>query len=705
MRVNLNSYPSYAKTYVVDFPKLNGGLNIRELNYRLEVNQSPSMKNLWWQDGVLQCRNGQRYLADSEELGTGWACADEPFWNHAFFHIGAAIYAADLAASQGDESESTADFTLTPVLSGIPQNRGTFFRYDGCLFYKNRGGFYKISYSVETAVFTAVDMSLPVNTHTPIIVINASPSNGSGTTYQPENRLSPYKEVHYNAAEDSGVVEKTGDGTTTVFNLGKTAAADRLTRVASVYVNHALTSPTVYTVDIEAGTVTFTSAPPKDEPIEFNLRFGVNVYHLPVKPVDAVTLVKVDGAEKTAETDYTVDLTEGTVTFPTAPPVTNPPTNNTVEITYSKANAEALASIMDCCYATVAGNGNNLCILLAGCPAQSNAVFWNSNDQYAMDPSYFPMTYYNLCGDSEEVVTGFGKQYNDLILFKNYSVGKLVFDVQAVDERDSISFTYQRINSKIGCDLPWSIQLVENNLVFCNTSRGVHYVASSSAAYENNIICISDKVNGDGATGLLHDIRNASVVTSTDDNERYWLCAGDHVYLWDYHVSTAGDPSWFFFTDVAGIAYLHDASNRLYHLDASGRVTVFERVFTDYGEAISKLYTFPTQYFGSYDRLKDVLYLLVTVRSDTDTEIKLRYDTDYERRVDLTPIQSFTWRLVPRNLAIRCLAPFRYGHVAKRKPGCRHIRHFELTLENNEKMQDLAIVSAQIYYRYSGRER
>ena len=74
---------------------------------------------------------------------------------------------------------------------------------------------------------------------------------------------------------------------------------------------------------------------------------------------------------------------------------------------------------MDCCYATVAGNGNNLCILLAGCPAQSNAVFWNSNDQYAMDPSYFPMTYYNLCGDSEEVVTGFGKQYDDLILFKN----------------------------------------------------------------------------------------------------------------------------------------------------------------------------------------------------------------------------------------------------------------------------------------------
>lgn len=633
MRVSLNSYPAYAKTYVVDFPKLNGGLNIRELNYRLEVDQSPDMRNLWWQDGVLQCRDGQRYLSDTEELGTGWTCAEEPFWGHAFFHIGTGIYKADLSVLESGESYDPDAFTLTAVAANVPENRGTFFRYDGCLFYKNRGGFFKISYQSGTQSFTAVDMSQPVNAYTPIIVINASPDNGSGTAYQPENRLSPRKEVRYNAKE------------------------------------------------------------------------GVTVYHLPVKPVDSIVSVRVDGAEKTAGTDYTADLTEGTVTFTTAPPVTDPATNNTVEIVYSKANADALSSVMDCCYATVAGNGNNLCILLAGSMKQSNAVFWNSNDNLAMNPGYFPMSYYNLCGDSDESVTGFGKQYDDLILFKSYSVGKLVFDVQTIDERDSIAFQYQSINSKIGCDLPWSIQLIENNLVFCNARRGVHYVASSSAAYENNIVCISDNINGAGSTGLLHDIAEAAVVTSMDDGERYWLGMGGHVYLWDYRVSTANDPSWFYFSEVAGVAYFRDESNKLYHLDAVGRVTMFERVFTDYGEAIHKLYTFPTQYFGSYDRLKDVLYLLVTVRSDTDTVIRLRYDTDYERRVDLTPIQSFTWRLVPRNLAIRCLAPIRYGHVAKRKPGCRHIHHFELTLENSEKMQDLAIVSAQIYYRYSGRER
>ena len=642
MKVSLNTMPKYPKTYVVDFPKLNGGLNIRELNYRLEVNQSPNMKNLWWQDGVLQCRDGQVYLSDSTLLGTGYACADSLFWGYGFYHIGTAIYAGNVDAYETQGPNDNVTFTLTAVMSGVPGNRGTFFRYDGCLYYKNKGGFYKITYNSTGQNFVATDMTVPgVNAYTPVIVINASPATGSGTMYQPENRLSPRKTVKYNAEND------------------------------------------------------------------------VTVYRLPVTGVEKIStnpdrycIVKVDGTEKTEGTDYTVDAANGTVTFATAPPVTNPPTNNSVEITYAKANTDAFNSIMNCKYATVAGNGNNLCILLAGCPAQSNAVFWNSNDAYAMNPGYFPMPYYNLCGDTDEVVTGFGKQYDDLILFKERSVGKLVFTVETVDERDSISFTYQNINANTGCDLPWSIQLIENNLVFCNTHQGVHIVASSSAAYENNILCISQNVNGEGDIGLLYDIRQAGAnVVSTDDNERYWLCANGHVYLWDYHVSTAEAPSWFYFSGIAGIAYFHDDSNNLYHLDASGRITKFERNFNDYGGAIDKVYTFPTQYFGGYDRLKDIQYVLITVRSDTDTEVKLRYDTDYERRVDLTPIQSFSWRLTPRNLARRCLASFRYGHVAKRKPGCRHIRHFSLTLGNNVAFEDLAVVSAQIFYRYSGKER
>ena len=59
---------------------------------------------------------------------------------------------------------------------------------------------------------------------------------------------------------------------------------------------------------------------------------------------------------------------------------------------------------------------------------------------------------------------------------------------------------------------------------------------------------------------------------------------------------------------------------------------MFERSFLDYYNAIEKVYQFPPQFFDSYDRLKDVLYCIFTVRSDTDSVVRIRYDSDYETR-------------------------------------------------------------------------
>ncbi len=635
MRISLSSMPSPQPLRSISFERLCGGLNLCELDYRLGTNQSPYMKNLWWQDGVLQSRDGQDYLSDDTSLGVGYTCYETVFWGHAFFHMGDKLYCGDPNAGA---------FTLKPLCSGVPQNRGTFFRYLDWLFYKNKGGFYRIAHNADDGTFLA--QSMADLAYTPVIAINAHPDYGSGDLYQPENRLSPRKTVRYNARKD------------------------------------------------------------------------VKEYRLPEAGIDGVARVTVDGIALTEGTGYTVDKVAGTVTFATAPPVTDPATNNTVEITYSKANGDAYNSVMDCTYAMVSGGDTNLCILLAGCEAQPNAVFWNDRDSLSMNPGYFPMAYYNLVGDTQDPVTGFGRQYSDTIVLKEHSVGKLAFSVAALDGRSSISFTYTGINSKVGCDLPWSIQLIENNLVFCNTYQGVQILRSSSAAYENNVECISRNVHGHGMAprtmyrdggetiaGLLHDVRSGGVVTSFDDDDRYWLCANGNVYLWDYVVSNSSDPSWFYLTGIGAVSFFKDDSRARYHLDGAGRVTRFSRSFVDYGGAFEKFYQFPTQYFGDYHRLKDVDSILVAVRSDTDTEVAMEYATDYEIRADLTPIRSYAWRLAPRNLAHRCLSVPRFAHIARRRPGCRHVRHFSMRLGNNTAGGDLAIVSAQIFYKYQGKER
>ena len=622
MRISLSSYPSVNPTYTVSFPKLSGGLNLKELDYRLEADESPEMRNLWWQDGVLQCRDGQVYVSDDSSLGKGITCYESLFYGFAFLHIGGALY-------YGDPTD--VQMPLRSLTEGVPENRGTFFRYQDFLFYKNKGAFLKITYQPNEEELFSVSNILD-DAYTPVIVINAAPQTGSGDYYQPENRLSPKKEIRYNAAS------------------------------------------------------------------------GVKEYHLPVTDIDAVVKVVVDGKTLSPDSDYQVDLAKGTVAFTAAPPVTEPATNNTVVIVYEKANPDARNAVLDCPYAIVSGGDTNLCILLGGCPAQPNAVFWNSNDSLAMNCAYFPITYYNLVGDTEDPVTGFGKQYSTTLVLKQHSIGKLTYGVEKVDDRDSISFSYADVNARVGCDLPWTIQLVENNLVWANSYQGVHMLRSASAAFENNVECISAKINGE-LTGLLPDLRSALVATSFDDGDRYWLCTGNAVYIWDYALSTFSEPSWFYFTNIPAVSLFRDNEHRLYHLDSAGRVTRFERVFSDYDSGIDKFYRFPTQYFGSYERLKDVLAVLFSVRSDTDTDIKIQYTTDYERRDDLTPIRTYSWRLSPRNLAHRCLDSARFAHVAKRKPGCRHVRHFTVSLENSSPGEDLSVVTAQILYRYQGKER
>ena len=619
--LSTSSLPSSKSEYSVDFEKLDGGLNLWDLDYRMGRNESPRMENLWWSDGVLCCRDGQNACDGVDEdgkkdgPGIGYAMS-ELFGERVFFHIGDGIYYGDPAQE---------DMTLTKLCGEIPAVRGTFFQYDGALYYKTTGCFKRIT---KDETFEAED----VVGYVPVIVLNADPATGSGDLYQPENRLADGKTVWYNAAQD------------------------------------------------------------------------VTEYHLPVQDVAAVVRVEVDGAEKAAEEDYTVDLEKGTVTFTEAPPVTDPPTNNTVKITYEKENAAAKKAVMDCRYAAVYGGGSSVVLVLAGSEEQPNAYFWNGNHT-VMDAAYFPVTQYNLAGDRAEAVTGFGIQSGYLMIFKERSVGRTELGTAEIDGRAYLTMNYTNVNSEIGCDLPWTIQLVENNLVFGSSEQGVCLVQSTTPALENNILSISRKVNGtEQRRGLLQDVRGRQAC-ACDDGDRYWLAAADgHVYVWDYALSTAGKPSWFYFTNIEAAA-LRKLGGKVYLLSPRGRVMRFARTYADCNGAIRKVYQFATQHFGSYERLKDVRRVMLQTRSDTDTRIRVTYQTDEERRVDLTDIVSYCWRLSPRDLTHRYLGVTEFAVNAARRPGCRHVRHFTMTLENNEPFCDMSLVGAQIYYNYQGRDR
>lgn len=695
--IGSSQFPDPPKEKVVSYKRLSGGLNLRQLEYRLEADQSPEMKNLWWRDGLLSCRDGQEFVSP-EPLGTGLCCYEGLFWGYALFHAGDSLYGARPGSVMTPEK----------LRGGLPEIRGTFLRYQDALLYKTKGIFWKITW--DGSRLTVED----VVPYVPVTVINCTP-DGAGDLYQPENRLSPRKTVWYSAALMTRGVSFTANGTATEFRF-QTEDKEPVMTVKQVYVDTMLLDPSEYSVSEDGLTITMETAPAEGTAVSVVYTVGVRTYRLPVCPVDAIEQVEVDGETVTA---YTADPQKGEVVFETAPEVQDPPMANTIRITYRKANPEGEKSIMDCCYGTTYGGTGGAVVVLAGSEAQPNAYFWNGG-HVAMDPGYFPVSNYNLAGDNLEPVTGFGEQAGYLMVFKSHAVGRCQLGSRTIGERAYLTLDYTPINARLGCDLPWTIQLAENNLVWCSTYAGVCRMETTTAALENQVFCISRNVNGcDNRPGLLRAVREAKTVCSLSDGERYWLVAGTEAFLWDYGLSTAVDPSWFYFTNISAVDFFrgdslasetddglaYTGSRQLYHLDKQGRVSRFVRTFRDYGEAIEKVYRFAVQTFGTYDRLKDVKKVVLATRSDTDTVIRLQYETDHQTRADLTPIEVRSWRLAPRNLALRCLKTRRFAHVAVRRPNCRHVRHFSLRLENREPGCDMSIVSAEFTAALVGRDR
>lgn len=613
--------PSAPKEHVLDLSRLDGGLNTWELDYRIKANQSPDMENLYWEDGALRTRRGQSYFYEDAELGTFFSFYDREFLvGKAICHMGEGIYCFDVVTGE-----------YTTLFTGLKQQAGTFFVFGSDLYYLNGADYIKITSSLEAS---------RVVPYIPVVAINREPNGSGGDLYQPENRLAPGKEIHFNA-----------DGTS------------------------------------------------KD-------------YYLPYKGLDETPVkVVVDGIEKVEGTDFTVNRELGIVTFTTAPAKKDPVVLNGVKITCYKSDEDTQNSILSCQRAIVYGGATELCVIVGGPAKQPNAYFWSGVNGKVADPTYFPFDYYNLAGTADEYITGFGKQQNMLVIFKERSIGKAFFQTETIDGLDYLSLPYNSVNSKIGCNLPGTIQLIDNNLVFANTFGGVFMLADTSSAGENNVVRLSRNINGtDSRPGLLNDLRkvSASAVCSFDDDNRYWIVANGHAYVWDYQLSPYGgyeeNLSWFYFTNMNMRGWFRTYEQTLFGLP-EGTIGMWDSVLTDFGEPIVKKFTFATQFFETYEVLKDVLKVILVVRSDTGTAVDITYVTDYETRKDKTPIIAFNWEFVPRDLTMRFLGFQKFAVASVRRPGCFHVRHFGMVLENSEPYRDLSLVGAQVVYRYSGGDR
>ncbi len=168
-------------------------------------------------------------------------------------------------------------------------------------------------------------------------------------------------------------------------------------------------------------------------------------------------------------------------------------------------------------------------------------VFFSGNDEYPgyyfyselLSPMHIRKLSYDILGNGSQRVTRLAKQRDELIAFCENSVYRIMY---TFDEDIGANFVVSEISTGIGCDIPDSVMLVDNRLVFAKSGSGIYIIVSSEYTDELSIRRISGNINGNEGEGFLfEDAKNLEKSTASDFGGKYMLVSpAGNAYVWDY---------------------------------------------------------------------------------------------------------------------------------------------------------------------------
>lgn len=250
-----------------------------------------------------------------------------------------------------------------------------------------------------------------------------------------------------------------------------------------------------------------------------NTANGLSDFTLPTEPDTSyeISFLNTDTATPIS-VDYTV---EGKVVTVSRKLYSN------VKLTYTPKKGESVRhfdKIFGCtCAITYGGTGSG-----------GTRVFFSGNPEYPgyyfysdlLAPLSIPLLSYDILGNGSKSVSTMAKQRDDLIMLCTDSIYRISY---TFDKSLGAEFTVSEISGTVGCDIPKSVRLVDNRLVFAS-SKGVHIIVSSDYTDELSVRSVSANIDGDEGFRISPDTPTCSI----DYNRTYRLCLGSKVYVWDY---------------------------------------------------------------------------------------------------------------------------------------------------------------------------
>lgn len=377
---------------------------------------------------------------------------------------------------------------------------------------------------------------------------------------------------------------------------------------------------------------------------------GTASYHLPQTSLDATEIVvSVGGVTKTLTTHYTWVASTGIVTFTTGNlPATG--TNNVI-ITAYKTVAANKPKIAKCKYGTpyggeAAGVYGGTRVFMMGNPDYP-FDYWMSDLSTNGGMRYFPDTSEELLDSNSENITGCQKMSGNLIILKENSAFSIGYSFDGENVFYPVAQVFDTTGNAVGCDMPGSIQLIDNKLVFAHSRGGVFMMTVNSNASESTVKPLSANINS-----LLLKESNLTSAVSIDFDQCYWLCANGYAYVWDYGATPYYNMAdydkaqkrlaWYRFSNISPTCMFSDAD--LFYGKSTG-IVKFVSAKSDFGSAIEAHWVSKAYDMGAPDELKTFGEVYPSFSSDgsilSTVTVMNEFTDDYKSRV--YDIRSFAW--------------------------------------------------------------
>lgn len=437
------------------------------------------------------------------------------------------------------------------------------------------------------------------------------------------------------------------------------------------------------------------------------------VYSLPQKEIDeTAVLVSIDAADLTEGEHFSVDRTQGTVNFAEGTSPNGPPgagTNN-VWISAFKTVPENKRKITGCKIALpfggeASGIFGGTRVFVTGNPKHAR-TYWHSDLGHGLGSGmrYFPDTCEEHLNQNNQPITAAAKMGGELVLFKQSSIFVLGYVFDGVDA----FYPVRECHSAIGCDMPKSLALIDNALVFANSSSGVHMLTSTDNKSENVVKPLSANINK-----LLLSEPGLRDACSIDHGRYYWLCAGGRAYLWDYEQTPFYDfadykkaqrrLAWYRFDNIDANVLCADADT-LYYGGKKG-IVLFCKNKSDFGRKYDAYFTTKAFDLMCPNRLKTFLkvYPSFAAQGNIKATVTISSETHdvFSKRV--FDIKSFSW--LDFNWSTFTFDVIKFSRTYVVRLSMRRAAYIQIRVSGSDKDRDVGISALRIEYCFNNKLR